>query len=70
MEPLTSVNDEIKDRILSQLTMDNKNLRQELGAASSKVFQLEADLDYLRTTVEKNLPFFNKLEQENRKLLM
>ena len=48
--------------------MENKNLREELTSSKAKVFQLESDLDYLRTTIEKNLPFFNKLEQENKKL--
>ena len=41
-------------------------LRYPLG--EGKIFQLESDLDYLRTTIEKNLPFFNELEQDNRKL--
>ena len=27
-------------------------------------------MDYLRTTIEKNLPFFNQLEQDNKKLLL
>lgn len=48
--------------------MDNKNLRAEVTEAKGKIFQLESDLDYLRTTIEKNLPFFNELEQDNRKL--
>lgn len=70
MAPLDSVDGQIKDRMLAQLTLDNKNMREELTNSKGKVFQLESDLDYLRTTIEKNLPFFNKLEQENKKLLM
>lgn len=54
--------------MLAQLTMENKNLREEITSSKAKVFQLESDLDYLRTTIEKNLPFFNNLEQENKKL--
>jgi len=53
-----------------QLNIDNKQLREDITQSKSKVFQLEADLDYLRTTIEKNLPFFNKLEQENKKLVL
>lgn len=45
-------------------------MREELTNSKGKVFQLESDLDYLRTTIEKNLPFFNNLEQENKKLLI
>ena len=63
-----TVDGQIRDRMLTQLTLDNKNMREELTQSKSKVFQLESDLDYLRTTIEKNLPFFNKLEQENKKL--
>ena len=66
--PIDTVDGEIKERMLSQLTMENKTLREEITASKAKVFQLESDLDYLRTTIEKNLPFFNKLEQENKKL--
>ena len=66
--PVESVDGQIKERMLSQLSMENKNLREEITSTKAKVFQLEADLDYLRTTIEKNLPFFNKLEQENKKL--
>ena len=43
--------------------MENKKLRDEVGNAKGRIFQLESDLDFLRTTIEKNLPFFNKLEQ-------
>ena len=50
--------------------MENKKLREELASAKGKIFQLESDLDYLRTTIEKNLPFFNQLEQENKRLLL
>lgn len=70
MGGIDSVDGQIKDRMLAQLTLDNKNMREELTNSKGKVFQLESDLDYLRTTIEKNLPFFNKLEQENKKLLM
>ena len=54
--------------MLAQLTIENKTFREEVAQSKTKVFQLESDLDYLRTTIEKNLPFFNKLEQENKKL--
>ena len=50
--------------------MENKKMREELASAKGKIFQLESDLDYLRTTIEKNLPFFNQLEQENKRLLL
>ena len=56
--------------MLAQVTMENKKLREELASAKGKNFQLESDLDYLRTTIEKNLPFFNQLEQENKRLLL
>ena len=48
--------------------MENRKLREEVTQSKSKVFQLEADLDFLRTTIEKNPPFFNQLEHENKKL--
>jgi len=54
-----SVDGQIKERVLTQLTLENKTLREDLTQAKGKVFQLESDLDYLRTTIEKNLPFFN-----------
>ena len=54
--------------MLAQLTIENKTFREEVAQSKTKIFQLESDLDYLRTTIEKNLPFFNKLEQENKKL--
>ena len=60
--PTSSVDGEIKERMLAQLGLENKNLREEITNSKGKVFQLESDLDYLRTTIEKNLPFFNKLE--------
>ena len=59
----------IKDRMLAQLSVDNKRLREELTASKGKVFQLEADLDYLRTTIEKNIPIFNQIEAQNKELL-
>ena len=65
---VNSVDGEIKERMLAQLTIENKTFREEVAQSKTKVFQLESDLDYLRTTIEKNLPFFNKLEQENKKL--
>ena len=52
--------------MIFEIKHENKNIREELAQSKAKVFQLEADLDYLRTTIEKNLPFFNKLEQENK----
>ena len=48
--------------------MENKKLRDEVDNAKGRIFQLESDLDFLRTTIEKNLPFFNKLEQQNKQL--
>lgn len=59
----------IKDRMLAQLSLDNKRLREELTSSKGKVFQLEADLDYLRTTIEKNIPIFNQIEAQNKELL-
>ena len=58
----SQVDDHIKDRMLSQLSIDNKRLREELTTNKGKIFQLEADLDYLRTTIEKNIPIFNQIE--------
>ena len=55
----SKVDDHVKDRMLSQLSIENKRMREELTASKGKVFQLEADLDYLRTTIEKNIPIFN-----------
>lgn len=66
--PSESVDAQIKDRMMAQLSVENKKLREDLAQSKGKVFQYEADLDYLRETIEKNLPFFNKLEQENKKL--
>ena len=60
----------IKDRMLAQLSLDNKRLREELTSSKGKVFQLEADLDYLRTTIEKNIPIFNQIEAQNKELLI
>lgn len=59
---------QIKERVLAQLTMENKDLREQVAEAKGKIFQLESDLDYLRTTIEKSLPFFNNLESENKRL--
>ena len=56
---VNSVDGEIKERMLAQLTIENKNFREEIAQSKTKIFQLESDLDYLRTTIEKNLPFFN-----------
>ena len=53
------MDDHVKGRMLSQLSIENKRMREELTVSKGKVFQLEADLDYLRTTVEKNIPIFN-----------
>ena len=55
--------------MLAQLSLDNKRLREELTSSKGKVFQLEADLDYLRTTIEKNIPIFNQIEAQNKELL-
>jgi len=57
-----------KDRMITEMSIENKRMREELTKSKAKVFQLEADLDYLRSTVEENLPFFNKLEEENKTL--
>ena len=56
---VNSVDGEIKERMLAQVTIENKNFREEIAQSKTKIFQLESDLDYLRTTIEKNLPFFN-----------
>ena len=64
------VDDHIRDRMMSQLSIDNKRLREDLTTQKSKVFQLEADLDYLRTTIEKNIPIFNEIETKNKELMM
>jgi len=53
------VDEHIKDRMLSQLSIDNKRMREDLTTTKQKNFQLEADIDYLRTSVEKNLAIFN-----------
>ena len=62
------LDNQIRERLFSDVSIENKRLREQVGSQSSKVFQLEADLDFLRNTIETNLPFFNKLEQENKKL--
>lgn len=33
-----------------------------------QAFQLQADLDSLRMTMEDHLPYFNSLESENKKM--
>lgn len=58
----------MKESFFKKLTIENRNLREEVASNKGKIFQLESDLDYLRTTIEKNLPFFNQLEQENKRL--
>ena len=49
----------MKESFFKKLTIENRNLREEVASNKGKIFQLESDLDYLRTTIEKNLPFFN-----------
>jgi hypothetical protein len=54
--------------MLFQLTVENKRYREENAQQKGKIFQLEADMDFLRTTIEQNLPYFNNLEETNRSL--
>lgn len=58
----------MKERLISELTSDNKRYRAEIATNKAKIFQLEADIDFLRATIEQNLPFFNSLEEANRTL--
>eukprot|EP00347_Sterkiella_histriomuscorum_P018308 403346003 len=57
-----------KDRLISQLTIENRRVRDELAQSHFQKFQLEQDLDYLQQTVENHLPFFHMLEQKNQVL--
>jgi hypothetical protein len=63
-----SIDIQLKDRMLFQLTVENKRYREENAQQKGKIFQLEADMDFLRTTIEQNLPYFNNLEETNRSL--
>ena len=58
----------MKDRLVSELASENKRYRVEIADNKTKIFQLEADIDFLRSPIEQNLPFFNSLEEANRTL--
>jgi len=58
----------LKDRIIFKLTLENKQQRELIAEQKTQLFQLEADMDFLRSTIEQNLPFFNSLEETNRSL--
>lgn len=48
--------------------MKNMALKDEMRQLKQKVFQLESDLDVLKSTLEDNIPYFNQLENENQDL--
>mmetsp|Transcript_39172 Transcript_39172/g.37546 ORF Transcript_39172/g.37546 Transcript_39172/m.37546 type:complete len:82 (+) Transcript_39172:551-796(+) len=54
-----------REKLISQLTLENRKLKEELTALHYQKYQLESDFEYLKQTLEEQLPFFNELEQQN-----
>jgi hypothetical protein len=54
--------------MLTSLIIANKRLKEDLRTQQQMNFQLQSDLDALRSTIQDHLPFFNQCEEENRQL--
>ena len=54
--------------MLTSLMIANKRLKEDLRAQQQHNFQLQSDLDSLRSTIQDHLPFFNQCEEENKQL--
>ena len=59
-----------ESKLVTQLTMQNKQLREDLRQSQQQVFQLQSDLEMLRQTMEDHLPYFNELEIQNKQYKM
>lgn len=51
--------------MITELTIDNRRLKEELAKTHYSKFRVEQDLNFLKQTIEGHLPYFNDLETKN-----
>ncbi len=51
--------------MITELTLENRRMKEELAKTHYAKFQMEQDLQFLRQTLEGYLPYFNELETKN-----